>query len=90
MRVGDGYLAASGAEFFSSHAVELRKRWGRELIVAGYANESIGYLPDADDVRRRTYAAAQSPKFKAQLPFTEASGEAVIAAKLAGLGRLAG
>ncbi|MGL4550428.1 MAG: hypothetical protein ACRC33_04510, partial [Gemmataceae bacterium] len=88
LRVGDGYLAANGAEFFSSHAVELRRRWGKGLIVAGYANESVGYLPDADDVRRRTYAAAQSPKFKGQLPFTEASGEAVVGAMLAALGRV--
>lgn len=90
LRVGDGFLVANGTEFFSSHAVELRRRWGRELIVAAYANESIGYLPDADDVRRRTYAAVQSPKFKSQLPFTAESGDVVVTAMQKALGRVAG
>jgi hypothetical protein len=71
IRIGDAYLVANGAEMFSSTALDLRRAWGRELLIAGYANESIGYLPDADDVRRKTYAAYQSPRFKGQLPFTE-------------------
>jgi hypothetical protein len=82
LRVGDAYLVANGAEFFSSLALELRQKWGRDLIIAGYANESAGYLPDADDVRRRTYAAYQSPKFKGQFPFTEQAGELAVEAML--------
>ena len=40
-----------------------------DLMIAGYANDSIGYVPDAFDVERRSYAAYQSPKFKDQFPF---------------------
>ncbi len=82
LRIGDAYLSANGTEFFSSTSLDLRQRWGKDLIVAGYANESLGYLPDADDVRRKTYAAYQSPKFKGQFPFTEASADVAVAALL--------
>ncbi|MBY0228612.1 MAG: hypothetical protein K2W96_04960 [Gemmataceae bacterium] len=85
LRVGDAYLAANGAEYFSSLILPLRQAWGKELVFAGYANESIGYLPDADDVRRRTYAAWQSPKFKGQFPFTESAGETMAQAMLSAL-----
>jgi len=43
-----------------------------------YSNGAIGYLPDAFDVARKSYAANQSPKFTGQFPFTETSGEAMI------------
>lgn len=86
LRVGDAYLTANGTELFSSLALEVRSEWGGDnLIVAGYANESIGYLPDAEDVARRTYAAYQSPKFKDQFPFTAESGAAVVRALVAAL-----
>lgn len=41
----------------------------------GFSNGSIGYLPDADDVRNRSYAAIQSPKFTGQFPFTETAAD---------------
>ena len=85
LRLGDAFLVANGAEFFSSLILPLRQAWGKDLLFAGYANESIGYLPDADDVRQRTYAAWQSPKFKGQFPFTEQAGEAMATAMLAAL-----
>lgn len=44
------------------------------LMLACYANGRIGYVSDEHDVRRRTYAAYQSPKYCNQFPFTETSG----------------
>lgn len=90
LRVGGAYLVANGAELFSSLALELRRRWGADLVIAGYANESVGYLPDADDVRRRSYAAYQSPKFKGQFPFTEQAGEVAVETMLGVLSELRG
>lgn len=80
LRVGDAYLVANGSEFFSSLALDLRRLWGRELLVATFANDSIGYMPDAHDVERKSYAAYQSPRFKGQFPFTEASGGELVRA----------
>ena len=84
IRVGDAYLCANPSEFFTSLALDLRRQWGHEeLMIVGYANDSIGYLPDAHDVERRTYAAYQSPKFKNQFPFTQQSGTAMVDGLLA-------
>jgi hypothetical protein len=83
LRVGDAWLAANPTELFTSLALELRRGWGRDdLMVVGYANDSLGYLPDAHDVERRTYAAWQSPRFKGQFPFTAAAGPAFVQASL--------
>jgi hypothetical protein len=77
--VGDAWLAAQGSELFTTLALDLRRKWGSDdLLIAGYANDSIGYLPDSYDVERRTYAAWQSPRFKDQFPFTAASGPALV------------
>lgn len=79
LRVGDAWLTANGSELFTTLALELRRRWPHDdLMIAGYANDSIGYLPDAYDVERRSYAAWQSPRFKDQFPFTAASGNALV------------
>jgi hypothetical protein len=70
LRVGDAYLVTNGAELFTTIALDVRQKWpGDDLMIVGYANDSIGYLPDAHDIERRTYAADQSPKFKNQFPF---------------------
>ena len=68
LRVGDAFLVANGSEFFSSLALDLRRRWGRDLLIATFANDSIGYMPDAHDVERKSYAAYQSPRFKGAKP----------------------
>src|SRR6185295_6112587 len=49
----------------------------------------IGYLPDAHDVERRSYAAIQSPKFTGQFPFTEKSGPAMVEGLVSSLERVA-
>ena len=85
IRAGDAYLVANGSEFFSSLALDLRQKWSEDLLIAGYANDSIGYVPDAYDVERKTYAAYQSPKFKGQNPFTTVSGNAMVQAMLESL-----
>jgi hypothetical protein len=78
-RVGDAWLAANGSELFTTLALDLRRRWPHDdLMIAGYANDSIGYVPDAHDVERKSYAAWQSPRFKDQFPFTAASGHALV------------
>jgi hypothetical protein len=48
-----------------------------------YANSGIGYLPDADDIERSSYAAIQSPKFTGQFPFTKESGTVMIEGSVA-------
>jgi hypothetical protein len=86
LRVGDAWLAANGSEFFTTLALDLRRQWDREdLMTVGYANDSIGYLPDAHDIERRTYAANQSPKFKNQFPFVAESGTKMVHGMLAAL-----
>jgi hypothetical protein len=78
-RIGDVYIAANASELFTTLGLEVRRQWGNDdLFMLSYANGSIGYLPDADDVQRRSYAAIQSPKFTAQFPFTKESGLAMI------------
>jgi hypothetical protein len=49
------------------------------LFMLGYSNANIGYLPDAFDIRRGSYAALQSPKFTGQFPFVPESGDALVA-----------
>ena len=83
LRIGDAFLVANGSELFTTLALDLRRRWPHDdLMIAGYANDSIGYVPDAHDVERRSYAAWQSPRFKDQFPFTAASGPALVQAML--------
>jgi hypothetical protein len=91
VRVGDAYLVTNGSELFSSLALDLRRRWPHDdLMIAGYANDSIGYVPDAYDVERRSYAAYQSPKFKNQLPFTASSGDVLVQGMLDALASVDG
>jgi hypothetical protein len=79
VRVGDACLVTNGSELFTTLALETRRQWGRDdLMIVGYANDSLGYVPDAFDIDRRSYAATQSPKFKNQFPFTAASGPALV------------
>ncbi len=78
VRVGDLTIVSNASEFFSSLALDVRGRAAApELMIACYANGRIGYMPDAHDVERRTYAAFQSPKYCNQFPFTAASGPAM-------------
>ena len=57
-------------------------------MIVGYANDSIGYMPDAYDIDRRSYAATQSPKFKNQFPFTPASAAALVQGMLDALAKV--
>ena len=78
LRIGDLYVAANSSELFSSLALELRSRCEvPELMIAGYSNGRIGYMPDAHDIELRSYPAYQSPKYCNQFPFTEQSGPAL-------------
>jgi neutral ceramidase len=48
IRIGDFYLAATSCELFTSLGLELRTQApDPDCFVLGYANGSIGYLPDA-------------------------------------------
>lgn len=79
LRIGDLGIAANSSELFSTFATELRNRNALpELMVACYANGRIGYMPDAHDIERKTYAGYQSPKYCNQFPFTDASGPALV------------
>src|SRR5207248_1849432 len=84
LRIGDVYLVANPSELFTTTGLEVRRRWAnKDLFMLGYSNGSIGYLPDAYDVERRSYAAIQSAKFTGQFPFTKESGGAMIEGMLA-------
>ncbi|HVS38062.1 MAG TPA: hypothetical protein VMS17_21050 [Gemmataceae bacterium] len=90
LRIGDAWLIANGSELYTTLALDLRRRWPHDdLMIAGYANDSIGYVPDAHDVERRSYGAWQSPRFKDQFPFSAASGPALVQAMLDALGATA-
>jgi hypothetical protein len=79
LRLGDVWFAAQSAELFTTLGLELRRLWPHQnLFLLGYSNGSIGYLPDAYDVQRKSYAANQSPKFTGQFPFTEHSGKVMV------------
>ena len=79
MRLGDVWLTAHSSELFSSLGLKVRENWPhKDLLMLGYSNGSVGYLPDAHDVERRSYAANQSPKFTGQFPFTAKSGDAMV------------
>ncbi|RMG36359.1 MAG: hypothetical protein D6725_10745 [Planctomycetota bacterium] len=83
VRIGDWITVSNAAELFSPFARQVRadSHWPW-LMIACYANGRIGYLPDAYDIRRRSYAAWQSPKYCDQFPFTERSGPEMVAGKL--------
>jgi hypothetical protein len=83
IRVGDVVFAANSSEFFTPFALDVRKKAGvPELILACYANGRIGYMPDEHDIKIRSYAGYQSPKYCNQFPFTRKSGPALCAAML--------
>jgi hypothetical protein len=79
IRIGNFFLIANPSELFTTQGLAVRNNWrARELFMLGFSNGSIGYLPDAYDVARRSYAAIQSPKFTGQFPFVAQSGEAMV------------
>jgi len=79
IRIGDVYVAANPSELFTTLGLEVRhQRSSQDLFMLSYSNGSIGYLPDAFDIERRSYAAIQSPKFTAQFPFTKESGPVMV------------
>jgi len=91
LRIGDVYLTACPCELFTSTGLEVRRQFARpDLFMLGFANGSIGYLPDAHDVRQRSYAAIQSPKFTGQFPFAEQAGDAMANGLLSALERTIG
>jgi hypothetical protein len=78
VRIGDLTVVSNSSEFFTTLALDVRARAkSPELMIACYANGRIGYVPDAHDVERKTYAAYQSPKYCNQFPFTAESGPAL-------------
>lgn len=91
VRIGDLIVVANSSEFFTTLALDVRARaTSPELIIACYANGRIGYVPDAHDVERKTYAAYQSPKYCNQFPFTAASGPALCDAMLEACSKASG
>jgi hypothetical protein len=79
IRIGDVLFGAHSTELFSTLGLEIREKSpGKNLFLLGYSNGSLGYLPDAYDVERKSYAADQSPKFTGQFPFTSESGKKLV------------
>ncbi len=80
-RIGPLGITANSSEFFTSLALDVRNQAGLDhLMISCYTNGRIGYLPDAHDIARKTYAAYQSPKYCNQFPFTNESGPAMVKA----------
>ncbi|MCA9084457.1 MAG: hypothetical protein KDA81_10400 [Planctomycetaceae bacterium] len=79
IRIGDFGILSNSSELFTTLALSIREQVDlTHLAFACYANGRIGYLPDAHDVERRTYAAFQSPKYCNQFPFTAESGSVMV------------
>ncbi len=79
LRIGDVWMAANSSELFTTLGLRVRNDWPHDdLFMLGYSNGAIGYLPDAHDIERKTYAATQSPKFTGQFPFTAQSGDVMV------------
>jgi len=75
LRIGELGIVGNSSEFFTTLALDIRGRSPcRHLMILGYSNGHIGYLPDAHAVEARSYEAYQSPKYCNQFPFTEDSG----------------
>lgn len=89
-RLGDVWFCAHAAELFSSLGLEVRRQWpASDLFMLGYSNGALGYLPDAFDVNRRSYAAEQSPKFTGKFPFTPESGNVMVKELVNVMGQIA-
>jgi neutral ceramidase len=83
LRIGDFGIVTNSSEFFTTLALEVRARSPLPfLMLSCYSNGRIGYMPDAYDVERKTYAAYQSPKYCNQFPFTSQSGPALVDAMI--------
>src|SRR5262249_24830196 len=86
MRIGGVWLTAHSSELFTSLGLRVRQSWPHpELFMLGYSNGAVGYLPDAHDVERESYAANQSPKFTGQFPFIKKSGDVMVEGLLSAL-----
>ncbi len=86
MRIGDAWVVTNPAEFFSSLALEIRRRWSYpDLFILGYSNGATSYLPDAYEVDRGSYASLHVPKAVRQLPFTREAGAVAVEESLAAL-----
>lgn len=91
LRIGDFGIVTNSSEFFTTLALDVRARSPLPfLILSCYSNGRIGYMPDAYDVERKTYAAYQSPKYCNQFPFTEQSGPAMVDEMVARLDTVCG
>lgn len=90
LRIGELCLASNPTELYSAPAIALRQRVGadRPLMIVGYANYHLGYMPDAHDVAARSYGAYQSPKYCNRFPFTDRSAEALVDGMAAGVDAL--
>lgn len=90
MRIGDVWVVTNPAEFFSTLALDIRKRWPHDdLFILGYSNGSVSYLPDAYEVERQSYASLHVPKAIRELPFTREAGAAAVRESLAALAEVA-
>ncbi len=75
LRIGEFGIVSNASEFFTTLAMQVREQVDLpHLVLSCYSNGRIGYLPDAHDIERKTYAAYQSPKYCNQFPFIEKSG----------------
>ena len=70
LRIGDLLMLAHGGELFCEYGLELKDRCGPgPVMVVGYANDLIGYVPDPDEFDRGGYAATTVPLMCSSFPY---------------------
>lgn len=91
IRLGPVGLLFHPAELYSYYG--LRIRWGsafRDTLVVGYADGSIGYLPDPMAYEKGEYAAMVVPKILDLPPYEATAAQAMSDAALALLNEISG
>jgi hypothetical protein len=70
------FFVAQLAGLFATLSIEIRTLSEiKDLFMLGYSNANIGYLPDAFDINRGSYAVLQSSRFSGKCPFPADSGK---------------
>ncbi|WP_339922690.1 neutral/alkaline non-lysosomal ceramidase N-terminal domain-containing protein [uncultured Cyclobacterium sp.] len=65
-KIGDQPLFALGGELLVGYSLELKKIFGPDIIVMGYSNDVMGYIPTKVVLAEGGYEANRSPLFTTQ------------------------
>ena len=65
-KIGDQAIFALGGELLVGYSLELKKIFGPDIIVMGYSNDVMGYIPTKVVLSEGGYEANRSPLFTTQ------------------------